>query len=149
MAVQESARESAAEQFERGRDEARQIGADFAEIAQELQQLAAAEARLARAEARENMSLAIRGVILGVLGAVLTVLLVAFVFLTVMFVLNVWLQLWAAAVITTGVILALTAVVGALAYRAFQRFSVLPQRTIESLKEDLRWLKSQATSNGR
>ncbi len=150
MAVREETGDrSASADLRRGREEARQIGGDIGDIAADLQQLANAELRLAQAEARENVGRLVSGLVWGVIAAVHALLAVAFVFVTIMLVLGIWLAPWAAALITTGIIAVFTAVVAGLAYQAFKRFSVTPRRTMDSLKEDLRWLKSQATSNGK
>lgn len=149
MAIRERPIDSPADQLRRGREEAREIGSEIGEIAQDLRELAMAESRLAQAEVKENLNRLINAVIFGAAAALFAILMLVFVFLTVMFVLDLWFQLWAAALITTGVLVVLTAALGALAYSMIKKFSITPQRTMESVKEDLRWLKSLTTLSAR
>ncbi|MGE5597222.1 MAG: phage holin family protein [Hyphomicrobiales bacterium] len=145
------AQESLGDQFRRSRDEARSIGEEFAGIADDMRELARSEVELAKAEMREQMQLATRAAIYGAIAAVIALVTLTFLFLTLRAVLDVWMPEWLATLITAGVALVLTAIAGWLAYARIKQLTVVPKKTVSSVKEDVRWardqLKSSATLN--
>jgi hypothetical protein len=72
-----------------------------------------------------------------------------FLFLTIMFALDTALPLWAAALITAAIALALAAVFAMLAMEQFKRFSPVPKRFIRTVREDIQWAKTQMQSSAR
>lgn len=132
-----------AEELRRGQSEARDIGHEIADIASDLQKLIQQEIQLAKTEmsqqARLSASAAAWGVIAGVMGFIL----LAFACVTVMFALALVLPLWLSALITTGLLTLVAAVAGMLAYQKFKKISFTPERTMESVKEDVEWARSQ------
>jgi hypothetical protein len=117
------------------------------ELSREVSMLVREEVALAKAEIEQKGKETAAGI--GVLSAALVLGLaavggsMAFVIL----VLDAWMPAWLAALITTA---AYAAVAGLLAVRGKRRVSMAappaPERTIESVKEDVRWAKSHATS---
>ena len=134
------------EQLRRTRDEARGLGSEIGEIVEDLRDLWRLEMELARADVAEQIALA-RGVAMwGAAAAVFALMLVAFALVTTMFALDLVFETWAAALITTGVALLLAAVTGFLAYRQAKQLTVVPQRSIDSMKRDVEWAREQMTS---
>jgi len=135
------------DQFRRGRDEARALGEEFAGIADDMRRLARMEVELAKAEMREQIQLVTRVAIYGAIAAVLALLMLGFLFLTLRDLFDLWMPTWTASLITTAVALVLAAIVGWVAYRRAKQISVVPQKTMSSVKEDVRWAKDQLRSS--
>lgn len=141
------AQEGLGEQVRRGREEARALGEEFAGIADDLRQLAKSEVQLAKAELREQAALGTKIAMWGGIAALMSLVLIFFVFLTIMFALDAAMPLWAAALITTALILAITAFAGLMAYNRLKQLSVVPKKTMSSVKEDVQWAKDQLKSS--
>ncbi|MCK9518738.1 MAG: phage holin family protein [Dehalococcoidia bacterium] len=133
--------------FRRGRDEARQIGEEFAGIAEDMRQLARSEVELAKAEVREQIQIVTRAAIYGAIAAVVALIALGLAFITLRDVLDLWMPTWAASLISTGVALLVAAIVGWLAYSRFKRVSMVPKKTMSSVKEDVLWAKDQLRSS--
>jgi uncharacterized membrane protein YqjE len=145
----EQAQQQPRDRLERGRQEFREIRGDVSELADDLRTLAQKEAELARTEMGEQAGLAVRAAIWGGLAGISALLLLTFAFLTLMFGLNEAMDLWLAALVTTIVILALTAVAALMAYTRFRQISVVPKRTMHSVREDVAWARRQLNLNAR
>ncbi len=130
-----------------GQQEARGIGRDIADIAQDLQKLVQQEVLLAQAELEEQVRRSTRAAAFGILAFIF--LLVNFVFLGAagMFALALVLPLWLSALITAGALLILMAVAGLIALWQLRQIQVVPQQTVESVKENIRWLSDQLRSS--
>lgn len=152
MAMEPQSRNGASgvkERLERGRDELTHLRDDFSELAADVRVLAEKELELARAEMGEQMKLAVQGAIWGVVTAVLGLVLLTFVFVSTMLVLNEFMRLWLAAVITTAIVLGLAALAGLYAYSRFKQLTGVPKRTINSVREDVKWARNQLSLSGR
>ena len=118
------------------------------ELSREVSQLVREEIELAKAEMTQKGKQA--GVGAGMLSgaAVLGLAAVGGSMAFLMLVLDSWMPGWLAALIVTGVYAAMAAV---LALRGRERISrtapPVPTQTIESVKEDVQWAKTHATSN--
>jgi uncharacterized membrane protein YqjE len=131
------------------REEVTELARDAGSIGADLKEIARAEVRLAAAETKEQAGIAVRISAAGVVALIMANIALLFTFVTIMFALDEALPLWAAALITTA-IAALLAGIAALMARSFARkFSPAPRRTIDSIREDIRWAKSQLTSSER
>ncbi len=135
------------DQFRRGRDEARALGEEFAAIAEDMRQLARMEVELAKAEVREQIQLATRAAIYGGIAAVLALMTLGFLLLALRDLLDLWMPAWAASLITAGVALVIAAIVGWLAYNRVKQITVVPKKTMSSVKEDVQWAKDQLRSS--
>jgi hypothetical protein len=124
------------------RSEAMGIGGD-------VQRLVKLEGELARAEASEAAGHITRAAGLGAAAAVSGIVALVFVFLTVMFAIDTAMELWLAALITTGLILLLVALLGMLALQEYRRFSPVPRRFVRTMREDMEWIRSQIRSSAR
>jgi len=113
------------------------------DIIADVQNLIRSEVRLAKAEVREEIGKAISAGTMIVVGGVLGMFALGFVLLTIMFALELVVPSWAAALIV-GVVIAIAAAV--LFMTGKQRFSEVspkPEKTIESVKENVEWMKNQ------
>jgi uncharacterized membrane protein YqjE len=135
--------------LERTREEARFFWSDAVEIRGDLQELAAKEVQLLGAEVREQISHATRIAMWGGLAAIVAMIFLAFAFVTLMYALAEAMETWTAALITTGVIGLILSVLGYLAYSHLKQLTVVPKRTINSLKEDAEWARNLLKSNKR
>jgi hypothetical protein len=140
---------SVREKLERGRDEFRHVRSDAGEIVDDLRVLAQKEVELMRAEMGEQVSHLTRAVIWGGFTAILALILLAFAFVSMMFAFDSFMPLWAAALVNTGIALALTAIAALLARSHIGQITVMPKRTMRSVQEDVRWAKDQLTSSAR
>lgn len=139
--------EGIGEQFRRGRQEARDLGDEAAGIAADLGDLLANELELAKAELHEHASSLVRAAVWGAIAAVAAMLLLTFAFVAVLFALDTQMQTWAAALVTTGIIALVAAVAGVVAYTRFRNVRVMPEKTISSVREDVRWARAQLKSS--
>lgn len=128
--------------------EARSLGSAVGDIAAELRELVAREQRLAAAEMSDSVSAVKRGAMYGGIGAVLALLVIGFLALSAMYGLDTVMPQWLAALATAGIVAVLAAIVALLAKRALGDFTVVPKRTVESVKEDVRWASEQIKRNG-
>jgi uncharacterized membrane protein YqjE len=120
------------------------------DLTREVSELVRKEIELARAEMTEKGKQA--GVGVGMFGgaALMAAAALGGSMATIIIVLDLWMPLWLAALITT---LAYAAVAGILAMRGRdelkQTGAPIPERTKESVKEDVQWAKTRAQSNSR
>lgn len=136
-------RQPVSEQLRQGRDELRGIREDVSGIVADVGELFAKELQLARAELQEQVGFSRDIAIWGGVAAVAALLTLVFGALTLMFVLDLWMDTWAAALITAGVLLALTGLAAMLLMSKVKRLSIVPKRTVESVNEDVRWARSR------
>jgi len=117
------------------------------DLTREVSQLVRQEMQLAKAEMTEkaNEAKPAAGMFSG--AAVLGLATVGGSMAFFILLLDIWMPNWLAALVVYG------AVAGFLAMRGKEQMSratpPTPERTIESVKEDVQWAKSHATSNGR
>lgn len=137
------------DQLRHSRREVREVGAEVADITADLRLLAAKEVELARAEVKEGVQAYGRGAGFSAAAAIFGWLTLLFLCLGLMFGLDEVLPLWAAALITAGVLLLVTAVLGLLARAAIKSGSLVPTKAINSVREDVRWARAQMNFSGR
>lgn len=133
--------------WRRGRDEARGLGEEAAGIAADLRGLLQSEVELAKAEVREQVALGVKVAIWGGVALVAALVMTVFVFLTIFFALDTFMPEWLAALVTTGILALLAAFAGWMAYSRVKSMTVVPKKTIHSVKEDVRWAKGQLQSS--
>lgn len=149
MALATEHRRSLTEQLREMRDEAMSMRGDVGSIAGEVQRLLQMEMELAQAEVQEAKGHATKGTIFGVFAGVFALIMSVFLFLAIMFGLDTLMPTWAAALATTGIAAAVALLLGLLAMQQWRSFSPVPRRTIRTMQEDIRWARSQMTSNAR
>ncbi|HEX6279461.1 MAG TPA: phage holin family protein [Pyrinomonadaceae bacterium] len=121
----------------------RSIGELFSQLARDTQALIRSEARLLLAETKENLSAGVRsgtmiaGGVIVLAGGALALL------ASLILMLAIWMPLWASALIV-GIALSIAG--GLLAWSGWEslkRVEVTPEESIESIKEDARWIKER------
>jgi uncharacterized membrane protein YqjE len=117
------------------------------QLSEDVTTLVRKEVELAKAEVNEKLSVLATGAGLFAAAALFAVIAVGTLTATVILVLALVMPAWLAALIVTIVV---AAIAGGLAYggkRVLQRSQVpLPVETVESVKEDIAWVKTQAMS---
>ena len=111
------------------------------DILRNVQDILRSEIRLAKAEIRQEATQAAAAAVwmtIGVVG-----LLSAWMFLlwTAVYALATVLPIWAATLVTTVAMAGVGGVVITAGLRRFARIKPMPERTIESLQENLEWMK--------
>lgn len=130
----------------RGREELRDVGDEFAGIVSDLREIARGEVELAKAEMGEQVSALVRTAIWGGVAAVLGLLALTWVFVTMTLVLDMFMDAWAAAAVTLGVLAVLTIGAGLAAASRMKQVTIVPKRTVHSVREDVQWAKDQLKS---
>lgn len=138
---------SAGTQYRRSKDELRGLGEELAGIAQDVRNITRTELELAKAELREQVSLVARTALWSGIAAVMALVTLIFAFTALMSGLDQGMPLWAAAVLTFGTALLVTVVAGLTAFGAVKKITVVPTKTINSVKEDVRWAGAQVKSS--
>ena len=135
------------DQYRRSKDELRDISEELAGIAADMRNITRTEVELAKAELKEQVSLLKTAATWGGAAAAMAFITLVFGFIALLFGLGEAMPLWAASLLTFGSALLVTAVAGATAYRAMKSLTVVPTRTISSVKEDVQWARAQLRSN--
>ena len=113
------------------------------EVAKDLSTLVRQEIALAKAELQQEAKTA--GVAAGAFGGAgfAGYFVLVFLSLALMWGLDAWLPLGWAAVIVAGVWAVIGAIFAAVGRSRLKRFSPKPERTIETVKEDVKWAKTR------
>ena len=122
----------------------RSIASLLKDIIGNVQQIIRAEVRLAKVEVAEELGKARRAAIILAVGALFAVFAVAFLLLGVVYVLSQVVQPWLASVLValaSAVLGGAFLVVGA---RQLKLVSLAPERTVNSVQENIQWAKAQA-----
>jgi hypothetical protein len=134
---------------ERGRQEVSAVRQDVASIADDLRVLALKEAELARAEFAQQLGFSRDTAISAGVAAIAALLMLTFAGLTLMFALSEGMPTWVAGLITTVVFAAMVAFAAAFMRARMRQISLVPRRTIDSIREDVKWARSQLNLNAR
>ena len=149
MKAVDEIKDEASGRWQSSRQEAREAGGEFAGIAREFGVLAQKEVELARAEAGEQVAVTIRALIFGAVAGVLAVLGVVFIALTLHFVYDTAVASWLAALLTALTLFVVAGLLALMARERLRRLSFKPERTMESLREDVRWARTRLNFNER
>lgn len=122
------------------------VGNIFGSIIEDLQGIVRGEVQLAKTEVKEEATRMGSGA--GMIAAAAFLGLVGFIFLmlSVTYILNQWIEMWMAAGIVALVLLAIAAIIGMKGKSQVQEANLVPEKTIESVKEDQEWAKRQMNS---
>jgi uncharacterized integral membrane protein len=81
-----------------------------------------------------------------VVGAVFMLVFLIFISLTGVYVLNLFLPLWASALIVSGVLLLIGGILAGSGANILRKLDPVPHRTIRALQQNVNWLKGQFRS---
>jgi hypothetical protein len=118
--------------------EPRSFAALFADIVRDIQQILRGEIRLARAEAAVELARLRSGVVLLVAAMVFAVLGLAYVLLASVLLMALTLPMWMSALIVGVVVIAIAAAAAVAGLAEVRKIRGAP-RTVQSLKETVRW----------
>jgi uncharacterized membrane protein YqjE len=121
----------------------RSLGQIVGDVASDLSTLMRQELDLAKTEAKQEASRAGKGAGLLAGAGVAAQLMLVFVSLCVMFLLDNWMPIEVAALITAAVWLLVAAVLGAMGRKALSQSNPALPETQRSLKEDTQWARQQ------
>ncbi len=122
------------------------LGDTVTGIIEDVQNIVRGEVQLAKTEIKEDAGKL--GKALGMIGAAAFLALVGFIFLMlgVTYLLNKSLEMWISAGIVGLVLLIIGAILGVVGKNQMQEANLVPDKTIESLKEDKEWASHQINS---
>ena len=108
-----------------------------------LQDIVRSEVRLAKTEVREEVVKAKSATLLTAIGVLCGIFALFFMLLAVIYALTLMVPNWAAALIVAAVLLA-GALIGVIAgLKQFKRVHPAPEKTIDTMKENVAWVKQQ------
>lgn len=122
------------------------LGDTITGIIEDLQNIIRGEVQLAKTEIKEDAGKL--GKALGMIGAAVFLALVGFIFLMlgVTYLLNKSIEMWMAAGLVGLVLLLIGAILAMRGKSQMQEANMVPDKTIESLKEDKEWASRQINS---
>ena len=119
----------------------------FAEILQDVisnvQEIVRSEVRLAKAEIKEEAAKAKSSAMLLGVGAASAVFAVLFLLLMTVYALTLVMPNWAAALVVGGTLAIVAAVSLTAGMKRFKEIHPTPERTLETIKENVEWVKQQ------
>jgi uncharacterized membrane protein YqjE len=119
------------------------LGGIFQDVAHHVAEIVRSEFQLAKMEFSETAKRAVRPAVILIAGTVVGVFAVGFVLLTIVFALHLVMPLWLAALIVGAFAATAAAVLINAGIQEFKRLHVVPERTLASVRENLRWMKQQ------
>jgi uncharacterized membrane protein YqjE len=120
----------------------RSLAEVFQDIIGNVRELIRSEFRLAKAETREEISKAVKSSVVLGSGLVLAVFAIGFLLLTIMYALEITLAPWLAAlIVAVGVMIVAMVAVGSGRKRMKQIH--MPEKTIDTVKENVQWAKQR------
>ena len=121
--------------------EERSISDVLQDILRNVQEMVRSEIRLAKVEIREEVRRAISSSVWIAAGAVVAVSAWLFLLWTLAYALATRMPMWAATLVVSVVIAASATVLIMGGIRRAKRIQAIPERTVESVKENLEWMK--------
>ncbi len=119
----------------------------FAEVIQDIignfQEMIRSEVRLAKAETKEEVTKATRAGTALISGGVLALYGLGFLLLTIVYALTLVLEPWAAALIVGGALMIIAVILINVGRNRLKRVHPVPERTIQTAKESVQWMRSQ------
>jgi uncharacterized membrane protein YqjE len=124
-------------------ENSRSIADVLQDIVGNLQGIVRAEVRLAKTEVKEEASKAGRAAAMLGAGVVAAIYTVGLLLLTILFALAAAMPLWLAALILFVLLAATSAILLSIGKKRFQTVHAKPEKTMESMKENVEWVKTQ------
>lgn len=122
----------------------RPISAVFQDILQNTQEIIRSEVSLAKAELREEASKAVSSALLVIGGAIVGSLASVFALWTIVFALALSWPMWAASLLVAAALAAVGGVLLAMGVRRLTRVHPIPERTVETMKENVEWVRASS-----
>ena len=115
----------------------------FQDILHNVQDIVRSEVRLAKTEIQEEIGEAKSSAVLLGGGSLTAIFALLFFLLTVVYALALVMPSWAAALIVGGALAVVATLMLTAGLRRFKQIRPTPQRTVESIKENVEWAKQQ------
>jgi uncharacterized membrane protein YqjE len=119
----------------------------FSEVLQDVignvQEIVRSEVRLAKAEIKEEAAKAKSSAMLLGVGAASAVYAVLFLLLMTVYALTFVMPNWAAALVVGGVLAIVAVVAVSIGMKRFKEIHPTPERTVETIKENVEWVKQR------
>ena len=121
--------------------ETRSFAAVVQDILHDIQEIVRSEMRLAKVEIRDDAIEAGSSALWIIAGAVVALGSSMFLSWTAVYVLALFMSMWAATLAVAVALAGLASVLLVVGRRRFKRLRPIPERTVETLKENLEWMK--------
>ena len=121
----------------------RSISEILQDVLRNLQEIVRSEVRLAKTEMREEFMKAKSAALLMAVGALCGIFTVFFLLLAAVYALTLVVPNWAAALIVTAILVAVAAITMTGGIKQFKRVHPAPEKTVETMKENVKWAKQQ------
>ena len=121
----------------------RTMGEVLQDIVANIQEIFRSEFRLAKAEIQIETTKAVRSSIPLVIGGLLSLYGLGFVLLAVVHALSIVVDAWLAALIVGVAILVISMVLINLGRKRLKQVKVVPEKTVDTVKENVQWAKHQ------
>lgn len=119
------------------------LGELFGDLTRETSNLVRQEVQLAKTEMSQKAAIVGKSAVLAVAGALFGLGAFGALIATLILLLSKFVDAWIAALIVTAVLGALAAVLALAGIGAIKKASLAPKHTVETLKEDVQWVKEQ------
>lgn len=121
--------------------ETRGFAAVLQDLLHNIQEIVRSEMRLAKVEIRDEAIEAGSSALWIIAGAVAALGCSMFLSWTAVYALALFMSMWAATLVVAVTLAGLASVLLVVGRRRFKRLRPIPQRTVETLKENLEWMK--------
>ena len=122
----------------------RSFAAVLQDILKNVQEIIRAEVHLAKAEIREEASKALSSMVWVLVGGVCSAIAVTFVLWTIVYAVGLVWPMWAATLAVAVVVGIAGAVMLSGGIRQMKHVNPTPERTVETIKENVAWVKQQS-----
>jgi uncharacterized membrane protein YqjE len=124
--------------------EDRSISDVLQDILRNVQEIVRSEVRLAETEIREEAAKTKSSAVLLGAGAVTAIFAILFLLLMIVYMLGLVMPSWIAALIVGAALAVVASVMLTAGIRRFKQIHPTPERTVETIKENVEWAKQQA-----
>lgn len=121
------------------------IGSLFTDLTEDMGKLVRQELELVRAETMQKVNTAMRSIIMMVAGGLLAYAGLIVVLIAAAIALGNIMPYWLSTLIVGAIVLIVAAVLVTSGRSSLANMTVVPEKTVESLKEDARWAKEQVS----
>ena len=112
-------------------------------VVQNIQNIIRSEVQLAKVELRDEAKTAGKGIAMLAAGALVAFYALGLFLLTAVWALSTQMDRWLAALIVAIVVTVVAGILAMVGKKRLDEFSPMPEQTIESVKEDVAWVKQQ------
>lgn len=124
-------------------NDSRSFGEVVGDLVGNAQEVVRGEIRLAKAEIREEISTATKASAMLAAGVVFGLYAFGMLLFTIVWALDNFLELWLSALIVTAVMAVIAGILVAIGRSRLQQVQPKPDETIDSMKENVEWIKRQ------